>query len=187
MSSNTSKPNKATALAHVQALIAGTNKHFPNGSFTLGNTAYTTASLVQALQVLADALTALAAAHVSIKDGVTALRATETNVGPLIRDYTHFLRATFSAATAQLADFGLQPPKARTPLTGDRRVVAAAKAKATRIARGTTSKKQKLAVKGDVTGVVVTPVTLAGASPAPPAATAAEPAPTTTASSGPSK
>jgi|HubBroStandDraft_1064217.scaffolds.fasta_scaffold52392_3 hypothetical protein len=187
MSSTTSKPNKATALAHVQALIAGTSKHFPNGSFTVGNTAYTTASLVQALQGQADALTALAAAHASVKDAVIALRASDVKVGPLIRDYTSILRGTFSTATAQLADFGLQPPKARTPLTGDRRALAAAKQKATRIARGTTSKKQKLAIRGDVTGVVVTPVTLAGASPAPPAAAPAGPAPTTTASSGPSK
>ena len=51
--------------------------------------------------------------------------------------------------------------------------------RATRLARGTTSKKQKLAVKGDVTGVIVTPVTHAGPSPSPTAAPA-EPAPAPT-------
>jgi hypothetical protein len=96
MSTTTSAKNKAIALTHVQALIAGTQKHFPNWQFTLGNTAYTTATLVQALHSLADAITAVNAAHASVKDGLAALRATDTKVVPLIRDYTSFLRATFS-------------------------------------------------------------------------------------------
>jgi hypothetical protein len=179
MSTITSIQSRATALVRVQALMAGTEKHFPNGSFTLGNTTYTTASLVQALQVLADALTVLNAAHSSTKDAVTALQAAETKVAPLLRDYRSFLRATFSTASATLADFGLAPPKARKPLASDKRVAATAKMKATRIARGTTSKKQKLAIKGDVTGVIVTPVTSTGPSPSPTAAPA-EPAPAAT-------
>ena len=171
MSSITTVKNKATALARVQALIAATQKHFPSGQFTLGNTAFTTATLVQTLQSLADAFTALDAAHASVKDGVAALRATDAKVGPVIRAYTSFVRATFSDAAAQLGDFGLQAPKARQPLATDKRVVAVAKQKATRAARGTTSKKQKLAVKGDVTGVIVTPVK-SPASASPPAAQA---------------
>jgi hypothetical protein len=182
MSSTTSKQSKANALAHVQALIASTKKYFPNGQFTLGNTAYTTASLVQTFQGLVDALTALNAAHTSVKDAVNALRAIETKVAPLQRDYTSFVRATFSTAAASLADFGLQPPKARTPITSDKRAAATAKAQATRKARGTTSKKQKLAVKGDVTGVIVTPITHAGPSPQP--AAPAGPAPAASAPSG---
>jgi hypothetical protein len=182
MSTITSSKSKATALANVQALIAGTQKHFPNGQFTLGNTAYTTVSLVQTLQSLADALTAMAAAHASVKDGIAALRTTETKVGPVIRAYTSFLRATFSNATAQLGDFGLQAPKVRTPLPTEKRVTATAKLKATRTARGTTSKKQKLAVKGNVTGVTVTPITTPA--PSSPAATPAGPAPVATAPSG---
>ena len=174
MSTITSVKNQATALAHVQALIAGTQKHFPNGQFTLGNTAYTTATLVQTLQSLADAFTAMNAAHASVKDGVAALRTTATKVDPVIRAYTSFLRATFSTATAQLGDFGLQPSKAHQPLSSAKRVVATAKAKATRTARGTTSKKQKLAIKGDVTGVTVTPITAPGPS-SPPAAPAGPP------------
>jgi hypothetical protein len=169
-------------LAHVQTIIAGTQKHFPNGSFLIGNAAYTTASLVQALNVLEDALSGLAAAHSSVKDAVTALRAAETTVIPLLRGYRTFLRAAFGTAAAQLADFGLQPPKARTPLDSDQRVVVKAKMKATRAARGTTSKKQKLAVKGNVTGVLVTPVKNAG--PSSPTAAPAEPAANATAPSG---
>jgi hypothetical protein len=181
MSTNTSRPNKATALAQVQALIAGTEKHFPNGSFTLGNTAYTTATLIQALKSLENALIVLNAAHTSVKDAGMSLRDIESKVGPLIRDYKRFVFATFSTAMQELADFGLPPPKARKPMTTETRAVATAKLRATRIARGTTSKKKKLAVKGDVTGVTVTPITTAAA-----ASTSAAPAETTSTVHAPS-
>ncbi len=69
MSTITSKQSQASAMVRVQALMAGTEKHFPSGSFTLGNATYSTASLVQAFQALADALTVVAAAHASTRDG----------------------------------------------------------------------------------------------------------------------
>lgn len=74
MSSSTSNQTRAKALAYVQALIAGTNKHFPNGSFTLGSTVYTTASLLAVLQGLAAAMTALAAAQANAKDALAERR-----------------------------------------------------------------------------------------------------------------
>ena len=183
MSNITSIRNKATALAQVQALMAGTEKYFPNGSFTLGNTTYTTASLVQTLKSLEDALTAVNVAQSSARDAVNTLRATETKMAPLLRDYRSFVRAAFSTAASQLADFGLPPIKARRPLNSHEQAAATAKMRATRDARGTTSKKQKLAVKGDVTGVIVTPVTHAGPS-SPPTAAPAEPAPAATPAAG---
>jgi hypothetical protein len=70
-----------------------------------------------------------------------------------------FLRATFGDSTTKLGEFGLQPLKASTPLTAEKRLASTAKARATRIARGTMSKKQKLTIRGDVTGVIVTPIT----------------------------
>jgi hypothetical protein len=143
MSTITSKQSKADALVSVQALMAGTEKHFPNGSFTLGNVTYTTASLVQALKALADALTVLDAAHASTRDAVTARREAETKVAPLLRDYRNFLGATFSTANAQLADFGLAPPKARKPMTTEAKAAAAAKRRATRKLLGTKGTLQK--------------------------------------------
>jgi hypothetical protein len=185
MSSTTSNPTRRTALARVQALIAGTQKHFPNDTLTFGNTAHTTATLVQALESLAGALVALSAAHAGVKDAGVALRGIEATVGPLARDYKRFILAAFGSATQTLADFGLQPPKARKPSTSEQRAVRLAKIRATRKARGTTSRKQKLAVKGDVTGVNITPVTHASASS--PSTTPVDPASTAHASSGAAK
>jgi hypothetical protein len=159
MSGNTSRPSKAAALAQVQALIAGTQKHFPNGNFTLGKTAYTTDSLVKLLESLASAIQSLNAGQSSAKDALTTLRGIEAQVNPVIGAYKRFVRVTFGSATTDLADFAMQAPKPRKVLSAEEKTAAAAKAKATRAKRGTTSKKQKLAVKGDVTGVIVTPIT----------------------------
>ena len=188
--SRTTSNTKAAALAHVQAIIAGTTKHFPNGSFTLGNTTYTSASLIQALQGVVSAMQARNVAETGAKDALTAEQAAQAQVDPILRAYERLVLVTFAGATQTLADFGLAPSKARTPLTTQQLAARAAKARATRVARGTTSKKQKLGVKGDVTGVIVTPVTeptaATPASPAPPATPAPAPAPlATTTSSAP--
>ena len=188
--SRTTSNTKAAALAHVQVLIAGTTKHFPNGSFTIGNTTYTSASLIQVFQGLVSAALARNVAETGAKDALKAEQATQAQVDPILRAYERLVLVTFAGATQTLADFGLAPPKARTPLTAQQLAARAAKAKATRIARGTTSNKKKLAVKGDVTGVIVTPVTAPTAampaSPAPPVTPAPAPAqPGTTTASAP--
>jgi hypothetical protein len=173
MSSTTSK-SKATALAHVQAIIAGTTKHLPNGSFPIGGTTYTAASLIQVFQGLVNTMTAHDAAEAGAKDALAAERAAQLQVGPILLAFKHLVLVQFANSAQTLADFGLTPPKARTPLTTEQRAARAAKAKATRAARGTTSKKQKLAVKGNVSGVTVTPITVptAATPPAQPVSTA---------------
>ncbi|MBV9948190.1 MAG: hypothetical protein JOZ69_15155 [Myxococcales bacterium] len=167
MSSTKSTITQAEALARVQAIIAGTTKHFPNGSFTIGSTAYTSASLIQVLQGLANAMRARDAAAAGAKDARAAEQAAQTQVGPILLAYKRLVLTAFANTAQTLADFGLTPPRARTPLTTEKRAVRAAKAKATRAARGTTSKKQKLAIQGQVTGVIVTPITGPTATPPP--------------------
>ena len=177
MTSTTSR-NKADAFAQVQALIAGTAKHFPNAQFTLGKVAYTTASLTQLLQGLVNAINVVVAAHASVTDALRALAQVDAQVWPVIRLYKRYVLSMFGDATQDLADFGMTPPKQRKPKTGEETAAAAAKAKATREARSTKSAKAKLAIKGDVTGVTITPVTSSQA-----AAAAATSAPSQTASS----
>jgi hypothetical protein len=177
MSSTTSKPSKAATLARLQALISGLQKRFPSGNFTLGNAAYTTASLVQLLGSLVQAIEAVDAAHASVKDAVAALRDAQAKVGPIESALKSVLLATYGSATQILADFGLEPRKAPAPRTSAEKAAATAKLRATRAARGTTSKKQKLAVKGNVTGVEITPVTTPAAHSAPAAPSPAQPSP----------
>ncbi len=75
------------------------------------------------------------------------------------RAFEGILRAAFESSPDVLADFGLAPRKTPRPLTADEQLVATAKRAATRKARRTMGKRKRLAVKGDVTGVVLTPVT----------------------------
>ena len=77
----------------------------------------------------------------------------------------------FGTQADVLADFGLAPEKARTPLTVEQKAAAAAKREATRVARGTKGAKAKKGIKGAVTGVVMTPV-VAAEPVAPPTGTA---------------
>jgi hypothetical protein len=168
MSSTTSSHSKATVAAQLQALITGLQKQFPNGKFTLGNNGYTTKTLVSELQSLIDAIDAVNMAQAKATIAVAALRETGATVGPIVLALRSNLLAMFGDAVDILALFGLAPRKRPAPRTGEENAAAAAKAKATRNARGTTSKKQRLAVVGNVTGITVTPIT-APAEVAPPA------------------
>jgi hypothetical protein len=155
----------------MQALIFGLQKHSPSGQFTLDGIPYTTAALVQLFQSLANAITAVTAGQAQATELVASMRAVEAKVGPVFLALKTNLLGTYGTSTSTLADFGLQPKKARTPMTAEQKAASAAKAKATRAARGTTSKKQKLTVTGNVTGITVTPVTTVTA-PAPAAQSA---------------
>jgi hypothetical protein len=160
------KPSKAAALASLRSIIAGTQKHTPNGSLTFGNATYAATTLVQTLQSPLDAMAAHDAAVAQAKDLLLALRDSTAKVGPVYRAYKRYLVATYGDATLTLADYGLKPLKAKGPLTVEQKAAAAAQAKATRAARGTKGKKQKAAIKGTVTKPATT-VATPPAAPAP--------------------
>jgi hypothetical protein len=88
------------------------------------------------------------------------------------RGLKQYVMNTYGAASPVLADFGFNVPK-RAALTVEQQTQAIAKRKATRKARNTLGKKQKAGIKGNVTGVNVTPITE-------PAAPAVAPAPAVT-------
>jgi hypothetical protein len=101
-----------------------------------------------------------------------------------------YVKLTFSGSPDVLVDFGLKPKKARTPMTAEQKAAANAKRKATREARGITTKAAKKAMTGNVVGVNITPVVspVAAPSPAPvvtqPTAPNASPAPAAGTASG---
>jgi hypothetical protein len=105
--------SRAAALAQVLAIIAGTEKHFLNGSFSVGKVTYTSASFVQILQDLVNATQAHGVAVISAKDALTAEQAAQAKVRPILRAYERLVLATFADATQTLADFGLTPPGRR--------------------------------------------------------------------------
>ena len=151
---STPKPSHATALASLQALIAGTQKHTPNGTFLLANVTYTTAQLVQIMQTMINLLTARTAAAASAKAAVLAVRNAEAEYNSLLATYRAYLRMTYGKAAETLADYDLAPTKTRKPLDAKAMMAKAEQNSATRVARGTVGPKKKAGIKG----VVVKPV-----------------------------
>jgi len=148
--SGNSKVTKATLQQRIRGLIAGTQKHAPSGSLTLGSTTYTAAALVQLLQSLADALDAADAAKASWEGALKKVNDTEANVEPVIRDYEAWVLATNRGSPSTLADYGVKPRKVPVPLTAEQKAAAAQKRTATRAARHTMGKVQKKKVTGTV-------------------------------------
>jgi hypothetical protein len=153
---------KANIVALAKQLVAGTDKHLANTTqvhFASGS--FTPAQVTAQLQAIVNLRNDVDAAKGSLKAKLAAEKADMPALRLFLDAYVSFVKATFSKSPDVLADFGLQPKKARTPLTTEQKAVAAAKRQATRAARHVMGTKQRKAVKGDVTGVVVTPVTAA--------------------------
>jgi hypothetical protein len=171
--------NKDAALA--KQLIAGTSKHFANTqSMAFGSATFTPAQVTQRLQTLVDLRTDVTNAQAAVKAKLAAEAAQAPTLHGFMTGLVSFVRTTFSQSPDVLADFGLAPKKASTPLTAQQKAGAVAKRASTREARHTMGKVQKKSVTGDVVDVVMTPVV----APKPTASAPAASAPQGTASSG---
>jgi hypothetical protein len=146
--------NKLSMAQRVQDLIVGTQKHPPTGSLTIGGKAFTSASLVQVLQSLVDALSAVDVAEANWKGALQKLEETRTAVGPIVSAYQGWVLATYGNAPTSLADYGMTPRKVRTPPSTEQTAQAIAKRQATRVARHTMGTQQKKDVKGTITKIV---------------------------------
>jgi hypothetical protein len=174
----TQTKGKGKEAALAEQLIAGSQKHLATLTQVLvDGSSYTPAQAEAQLQAFANLRNDVDTARAALK----AKLADETAKAPGLRvffiAFIQFVRAAFGTSPDVMADFGLQPKKARAPLTTEQKAAAAAKRAATRKARGTTGKRKKLAVKGNVTGVDITPITTSAAS------TPAQTAPSTSAES----
>ena len=141
-------------------LIAGTKTHFANAaSLAFASATFTPAQVETSLNTLASLRNDVEDAKVALEAKLAAEAEQLAGLRAFMSAFVQFVRATFSKSPGTLADFGLKAKKAKAPLTVEQKATAAAKRKATRAARGTTSAKKKALIKGNVTGVVVTPVT----------------------------
>jgi hypothetical protein len=158
---------RITQQAADQKLVDGLTKHAGViASLYLGGTAMPNAAIVSKLQALIAAVNSTNTARASLHALVLAEEQLRTQSEQFVTDLRQTILAMFSTQTDVLADFGLAPRK-KPAVSPQAKVAAAAKAAATRKARGTKGKKQLAEVSGDVTGIVVTPVT-ASAVPVPP-------------------
>jgi hypothetical protein len=156
---------KSTVAAHAEQLIAGAEASLAGlPSIMLGGHAYTPAELTARLK----RVVTLRAAVDKAKAATAAALADEEAELPALRalmgDLVTYAKAAHARQPDALATFGIHP-KARTPATVAARVTAVAKRASTRAARHTMGPVARKAVKGDVTGVKVTPVTASATAP----------------------
>jgi hypothetical protein len=176
----TAKKNKSATVARMQSMIQGLQKHNANAEFTLQSKTFTTGALVTLFQGLVDAITKVNAAEAATTVAVAAAGEQQAQTEHVYTSLKQNLQGTHGPDAQTLGDYGLAPRKTPAPLTAAEKAAAAVKRDATRKARGTKGTKQRAAIKGDVTGVIVTPIT------ATPATTPTQPAaasPATTAKS----
>ncbi len=180
--------NKARETTQAQNLLLGFQKHLASiASLTLASVAYTPAQIMAALQLLVTLRQAVDAAEAVAKAKLAAEGAQAPALLSLMAALVQYVKLSFSESPDVLADFGLKPKKVRAPMTAEQKAAANAKRKATREARGITTKAAKQAKTGNVVGVTITPV-LTSASSAPvvtqPTAPNASPAPVAGTASG---
>jgi hypothetical protein len=183
----TKTTTKTSSTTRATQLIAGTKKKYPNGSQVLsfGGGDHTVDEVTTKLQSLVDLRTEAENAKATAHTKVATERAQLPALLVFMSAYVAFLKATFGDTPDALVIFGLPPRKQRTPPTADQQAAAVAKREATRQARGTRGPIAKKAVKGNVVGVEVTPLTQpAPAAQTPPAAPAPAPSPAPTAGTG---
>jgi hypothetical protein len=179
--STTTKSSRITHQAADQKMIDGFTKHAQTlTSLLIGNTTLKATDIIAILQGRLATSNAAQSTKATWQSAVKADRDERAKTKAYVDGVKQALQVVFSGSIDGLADFGLTLRKPRV-LTPEQKAIAAAKAKATREARGTKGSVQKKAVKGNVTATfVVTPVE--GPKPAPatvPATTAPEaPVPT---------
>jgi hypothetical protein len=174
------KKNKTTQAALAVSMGAGAVKHYPAGAqVVVGGATLTPAQIQTKLQGFAQLRADVVAAKAVVAAKLSTEKAQATDESAFLGAFEQVVRGSFVGRPDVLGDFGLKAEKPRAPLTVEQKAAAAAKRASTRQARGTKGSKAKQAIHGDVTGVVVTPVTGASAAPAP-SATQPTAAPTAT-------
>jgi hypothetical protein len=146
-------------------LIAGLQAFYqPDDEFLLEAGVMTRDQLIASFQVFVSAAEATKTSNQAWKADVQAERVAEQTVAPQRAGVKSVLIGRFGKSGTALTKFGFAPAKAgvKTPLV---KTTAAVKAKATRTARGTKGSVQKKLITGNVTGVVITPVTTGTAAP----------------------
>ena len=155
------KNNHATQTAADQSLIDGFTKHAATLlTMLVGGSTVKTSDLVTVLQARIAVIKAAIAAKAALMAAVAAMNAELAKTAALVSGARQALKVAFAGQADQLGDFGLQPPKVRTPPTAEAKALAAAKALATRRANHPNAGK-----KSKVTPVAAAPA----AAPAAPA------------------
>ena len=166
--SGSNTPNKTTALALNKRISEGVDKHFSKvKSLTFGGSEYTPKSLMAVLNAENDAASAVDSTRAQLGGEVATHRTAKAKAAVVRSALKAYILSTYGKAAVQvLGDFGWNVPKSSGKRTPEAKVQAVAQGKATRNARHTMGKKQKLAIKGVVPSTATSAATPASSAPA---------------------
>jgi hypothetical protein len=154
-------PRKSLSTAEYRALLSELPVKCPSLVINIGGQSVTVADLALLIESLLAAETAVPVAKAQYLAAIQAAAALEATAGVIVKEARGVIALMYKSAPAALAELAIPTRAPRAPLSTQARMLATEKLRATRKARGTTSKKQKLAIKGDVVGVSITSVTSA--------------------------
>ncbi len=137
---------KVNTEAQLQTLVSGILANIDSGSsLSINSETYTTADLVARLQERIAAAEKTKASKNQWHADVQSERQVEAALRPLVRGMQKYVESRYGDDSAKLAEFGFTPRKPRK-VTARAKADAAVKAQATRKARNTVGKKQRLAI-----------------------------------------
>jgi hypothetical protein len=141
------------------ALIAGLQQNYkPGDVFDLPMGEMTCAELIAQFQGFVTAVETTKSSNQAWRNDVEAEHAAAQQIRPYRVAVKAVLVARYGKSSTKLLPYGFKPAKVPAKSTSAKST-AVAKSKATRSARGTKGKVQKQQIVGNVTGVVITPVT----------------------------
>ena len=152
-------PKRADVLAELRGLEAGIQKNEATLTFTMNGKAWSGADALAFVQTAITSAVAVSNAQAALTEALLLDKQWNASNGATLKGLRDILRLMFGNNLVGLAEFSLEPRKVRTPMSNETLLLRAAKARATRAKRRTLGKRQKAAIKGEVTGVVITPVT----------------------------
>jgi hypothetical protein len=149
---------KATTLAELRALIDTLPTFDASRTFVVASRTYSLAQAIQLVEGVLAVETGVAQAKAALREAVLLRKSVLARDQAAVAGLRGLLALSYSNSPVALATLKVAPRKPPAKLNIEAQRTKDAKARATRIARGTKSKKQKSKIFGNVTGVEITPV-----------------------------
>jgi hypothetical protein len=151
------RTSKNQLAAKILKLASGMQDYLANKTLALNGKAVKGSDAIKALQQQLTLQAQAATAHEAWLNATAAMQAQYTDdVKALIPAIKKYVETVYGVGSAEYLAMGFAVPK-KPQQIAESKAHAVAQAKATRTARGTLGKKQKLAIKGVVAPATVTP------------------------------
>jgi hypothetical protein len=144
------RSNKDSQVVSLQKAGGGLQKHFANKTLRLANKVWKEADLLQLFQAQESAVAAADAARQAWLEATAKQNAGSAEVAAVLSALRQYVAAMYGTSSSVYTDFGFAAQRRAKP-TVQTKSAAVQQGRATRKARNTMGKKQKLAIRGVAT------------------------------------